>query len=150
MTKFHQGKYKPENPEKYIGNKPPFYRSSWELRCFKYFDNNKNILKWGSETLVIPYFSGLDNKEHRYYPDIYAKVRARDGSIKEFVIEIKPLDQSIKPKPPKNKTAKAMKNYRNKLKVYMLNQFKWKAAEEFCEQRGWGWKVLTEVEIFGE
>jgi hypothetical protein len=150
MTKFHQGTYKPENPEKYMGNKPPYYRSSWELRCFKYFDNNKNIISWGSETVTIPYFSALDNKNHRYYPDIYAKVRTRDGKVKEYIIEIKPLDQSIKPKPPKNKTAKAMKNYRNKLKVYMLNEFKWTAAREFCEKRGMDFKVITEVEIYGE
>lgn len=149
MSKFHQGTFKPENPDKYMGNKPPFYRSGWELRCFKYFDNNKNIISWGSEILTIDYFSLLDNKNHKYYPDIYAKVRCRDGSIKEYLIEIKPLDQSIKPNPPKNKTAKAMSRYRAKLKVYMLNQFKWKAAESYCIKKGWDWKVLTEVEIYG-
>ena len=85
MGKFHQGTFKPENPDKYMGNKPPFYRSSWELRCFKYMDQNKNIISWGSEILTIDYFSLLDNKNHKYYPDIYAKVRCRDGSIKEYL-----------------------------------------------------------------
>ena len=147
MSKFYQGYYQPKNRDKYIGNKDPYYRSGWERKSFHYFDNNKNVLKWGSEIIAIPYFSIFDQKQHRYFPDIYCKVVTRDGSIKEYILEIKPENQSVKPMQPKNKTAKAMKNYRLKMKTWQLNECKWAAAREFCAKRGYGFKVITENEL---
>lgn len=32
MSRFHQGVYEPKNPEKYLGSKRIFYRSSWEKK----------------------------------------------------------------------------------------------------------------------
>ena len=60
MSSYYQGTYKPMNPEKYIGNKDPYYRSSWEKKAMVYFDSNSNVLAWGSETIAIPYFSIFD------------------------------------------------------------------------------------------
>ena len=45
MAKWAQGMYVPKNPEKYIGNNKPRYRSSWELRIMMFLDENKHILK---------------------------------------------------------------------------------------------------------
>ena len=71
--KCHTGLYKPINPEKYQGNVDNIvYRSGLELKFFKYLDLNKNILKWGSEIIVVMY-KGLDGKTHRYFPDLWVR-----------------------------------------------------------------------------
>ena len=46
----YKGKFTPENPSKYAGDcNNIIYRSMWERRCMKYFDNNPSILQWASE-----------------------------------------------------------------------------------------------------
>ncbi len=87
----YKGKYRPSNPEKYRGDYTNIvYRSLWELKFMKYCDSNENILEWGSEEIVLPYVSPIDNRYHRYFPDFYIKVKERGGKIKKYVIEIKP------------------------------------------------------------
>ena len=66
--KYKQGVYKPINPEKFIG-KTAQYRSGLELKFFRFFDLNENVIKWGSENIVIPYISPIDLKQHRYFVD---------------------------------------------------------------------------------
>ena len=80
---------------------------------------------------------------HRYYPDFYIKVRESNGKIKRYIIEIKPKKQTVEPKMKKRKT----KGYIYEVYEYAKNQAKWKAAEEFCKDRMWEFKVLTEEEL---
>ena len=108
-----------------------------------YCDKNEKILEWGSEEIVLPYRSPIDNKVHRYYPDFYIKVRESNGKIKRYIIEIKPKKQTVEPKMKKKKT----KGYIYEVYEYAKNQAKWKAAEEFCKDRMWEFKVLTEDEL---
>ena len=108
-----------------------------------YCDLNENILEWGSEEIALPYRSPIDNKVHRYFPDFYIKVRESNGQIKKYIIEIKPKKQTIEPKVQKRKT----KGYIYEVYEYAKNQAKWKAAEEFCKDRMWEFKVLTEEEL---
>ena len=54
-------------------------RSLWERRMCKYLDENKNIIRWGSEELAIPYYSPVDKKLHRYYPDFLVEKRNPDN-----------------------------------------------------------------------
>ena len=68
-----------------------------------YCDLNENILEWGSEEIVLPYRSPIDNKIHRYYPDFYIKVKERNGRIKKYIIEIKPKKQCVEPKVQKKR-----------------------------------------------
>jgi len=104
-SKYHQGKYKPVNPRKYKGDLNNIvFRSSWELNYFRYCDTNSNILKWSSESVVIPYVSPIDGEYHRYFMDVYMKYRTKLGLIEEVLIEIKPYDQTQPPKPQKRKT----------------------------------------------
>ena len=56
----------------------------------KYCDHTDSILEWGSEEIIIPYRSPIDNRVHRYYPDFYIKVREKSGRISKYIIEIKP------------------------------------------------------------
>ena len=108
-----------------------------------YCDNQTKILEWGSEEIVLPYRSPIDNKVHRYFPDFYIKVKESNGKIKRYIIEIKPKKQTVEPKMKKRKT----KGYIYEVYEYARNQAKWKAAEEFCKDRMWEFKVLTEDEL---
>jgi len=140
----YKGKFKPTNPSKYRGDFTGIvYRSLWELRFMKYCDLNINILEWGSEEIALPYLSPLDNKVHRYFPDFYIKVKENDGQIKKYIIEVKPKKQTVEPIPQKKKT----KGYIYEVMEYAKNQAKWKAAREFCEDRQWEFKVITEDEL---
>ena len=60
-------------------------------------DFNKNVLRWGSEELVVPYISPKDNKPHKYFPDFIAEVKNNDDEIETLVIEVKPKKQTMKP-----------------------------------------------------
>ena len=140
----YKGKYKPRFPKKYKGNPTKIiYRSSWELKFMRYCDSNQNILEWGSEEFCLPYKSPLDNRIHRYFPDFYIKVRESTGIIKKMIIEVKPKRQCMEPKKPKRKT----RGYIYEVREYVKNQAKWKAAEEYCIDRGFEFKILTENEL---
>jgi len=140
----YKGKYQPSYPKKYKGDPTNIiYRSLWERKFMVYCDNNQNILEWGSEEIVVPYRSPLDNRYHRYFPDFYIKVKESSGKIKKMIIEIKPQRQCIEPKVQKRKT----KAYIYEVVEYAKNQAKWKAAEEWCLDRGYEFKVLTENEL---
>ena len=138
----YSGIYKPVNPQKYRGNpNQVVYRSLWERKLMVYCDNNEKVLEWGSEEVVIPYVSPWDNRIHRYFPDFYMKVRQANGSIKKFIIEVKPKHQ-CKP-PPKNPKRKT-KQWFNSVRTWTINEAKWKSANEFCLDNGMEFKILTE------
>ena len=111
-----------------------------------YCDLNENIIEWGSEEIALPYRSPIDRKIHRYFPDFYIKVKESNGSIKKYLIEIKPKRQTTPPPKPKRQT----KKYLYEAYEYAKNQAKWAAAEEFCKDRMWEFKVITENELFGD
>ena len=140
----YKGKYYPSYPKKYKGDPTNIiYRSLWERKFMVYCDKNEIILEWGSEEIALPYRSPVDNKVHRYFPDFYIKVQENTGKIKRYLIEVKPLKQTTKPKKPKRQT----KSYLREVYEYAKNQAKWKAATEFCDDRMWEFKVMTEKEL---
>ncbi len=140
----YKGKYKVRAPYKYKGNPTKVvYRSSWELKFMNYCDTNTNILEWGSEEMYVWYKSPVDNKPHRYFPDFYIKARESNGQIKKYIIEVKPQRQTKPPAKPKRQT----RGYLREAYEYAKNQAKWKAANEWCLDRGFEFKVLTEKEL---
>lgn len=142
---YKQGRFIPRNPNKYRGDPTNIiYRSGWELQTFKWLDVNSGILEWSSEEIVIPYISPVDGKPHRYFPDILAKIRGADGRIKNYLIEIKPYNQSIEPKVQTRVT----KRYITEICTWGVNQAKWKAAREYCLDRQWIFKILTEKDLY--
>lgn len=139
-----KGRYSPRNIRKYKGDyRNIIYRSSWELKFMKYCDLNENILEWGSEEIVIPYRSPLDNRIHRYFVDFYVKVLDINKQTKKYLIEVKPKKQTKPPAKPKRQT----KRYISEVTEYAKNQAKWKAATEFCEDRQWNFMIITEDEL---
>lgn len=142
--KTYKGRFKPKNAHKYKGDPTNIiYRSLWELKAMKYLDENESVLTWSSEEIAIPYVSPLDKRYHRYFPDMYAKVRAKDGSIREMLLEIKPKKQTKEP-PKRSRVTKA---YITEVTEWGRNQAKWRAAQEYCADRGWDFKILTEDEL---
>jgi len=140
------------NPDKYKGSYPIQLRSGWEIKFATWLDKNESVLKWNSETIVITY-DFLNPKtgqlrKHRYFTDFWMLVKEKDGAEKEYIIEIKPYDQTQPPKKPKRET----KRYKESVITYLKNQAKWSAARKFCEnQKLLGKKidfvVLTEKDI---
>lgn len=140
----YKGRFRPRNPQKYLGNPTNIiYRSLWEMKLMKYLDDHPGIEGWASEEVIIPYRSPIDGRVHRYYPDFYIKKRV-DGAVKEMLIEVKPKSQTI---PPKKKSGKPTFKYINEVKTYGINEAKWKAASEFCKDRNWEFKIMTEHEL---
>ena len=140
----YKGKYYPSYPRKYKGDPTNIiYRSLWERKFMVYCDKNQNILEWASEEIAMPYRSPIDNRVHRYFPDFYMKVKEFNGKIKRYVIEVKPAKQTKPPAKPKRQT----KGYIREAYEYAKNQAKWKMAREFCADRQWEFKVVTEKEL---
>ena len=140
----YKGKYKPSYPEKYNGDPTNIiYRSLWERKFCVYCDTNEKIIEWSSEEKCIPYRSPVDGKIHRYFPDFLIKVKESNGSTKKYMIEIKPSKQTIPPPKPKRQTQK----YIAEVYEYAKNQSKWEAAKEWCADRGYEFKVITEHEL---
>jgi hypothetical protein len=59
-----------------------------------------------------------------------------------YVVEVKPEAQTKKPT-QKRKT----KNFLRESIAYVVNQMKWKAADEFCQTHGWEFKIITEKDL---
>ena len=119
------------------------YRSSWELRCMNYFDQNENVLKWSSEELAIPYISPIDKRWHRYYPDFVIQMLDEQNRVKTVMIEVKPEKQTKPPQPRKRTT----KRYIQEVKDWGINTNKWVAAQEYCADRKWEFRILTEKDL---
>lgn len=144
---YKQGLFKPINPKKYRGDPTNIvYRSGWEKQVMQWLDNNINVISWSSEEVVIPYISPIDGHPHRYFVDFYVEAKGRDGSVKKMLLEVKPAAQTKAPTTPKRKT----KRYITEVMTYGVNQAKWQAAKEFCDLRGWEFKVITEAELFSK
>ena len=64
----------------------------------------------------------------------------KNGLNETLLIEIKPKKQCSPPEKKKRIT----KSYLCDLKNWGVNSAKWEAAQDFAENRGWKFKVLTE------
>ena len=137
----YSGKFSPKNPQKYIGDYNNIvYRSSWECRFMHHFDVSDWCVSWASEELIVPYISPVDNRCHRYFVDFVIKVRDKQGELKTWMVEVKPKKQTKQPEIKKRIT----KQYITEVTTWGVNQAKWKAAEEYCKDRGWKFVLLTE------
>ena len=144
MSQSIKSKYKPSFPRKYRGNPNNIIcRSSWERKFCRWCDLNENILEWGSEEFFIPYISPVDRRVHKYFPDFIIKVKESNGQVKTYVVEVKPKKQTMEPK----KRSRVTKSYIQECKTYAVNLAKWKAANEFCEDRRIEFKIITEDEL---
>ena len=145
MTKHYKGFFRPRNPNKYKGDPTNIvYRSLWEKKFMSYCDIREDIEQWQSEEVIIPYYDPVQKKWRRYFPDFLIKYKNTKGHYVTELIEVKPYKEVIgPPEKPKRKT----KSWMYAVQTYINNQAKWKAAEEYCENRGWVFRIITEKEL---
>jgi hypothetical protein len=142
--KFHQGKFKPKNPSKYVGSTNNIvYRSSWELKLMIWLDESPNVINWASEEMAIPYISPLDNKPHRYFVDFVMKWKDKDNRIRTALVEVKPW---VKRKVPVMRS-RLTKRYLNEAAEYAVNQAKWEAAEKWAKKQNWEFIIFDEYDL---
>jgi len=155
-----KGVYKPKNTTKYKGDPTNIvYRSSWELKFMRWCDETSSVIEWSSETIVVPYRSKVDELiekkkklnykiMHRYFVDFYVKLKTKDGTIKRWLVEVKPYSQTIEPVKPDK--AKNSRSYTNALLRWWINDAKWKAAREYAADRNMEFRLITEKELYGK
>lgn len=137
---YSKGEYVPKNVEKVFGKRPIIYRSSWEMSLMRVFDENPAVLQWSSESITVPYQNPLTGKWTMYLPDFFVIYIDKNNQKHAEIIEIKPWKED-----PRN-PAKA--STRTKL-TQAINGAKWAAAAAYCRKRGWGFRVMTENQLFG-
>jgi hypothetical protein len=137
--KFAKGQYKVQNPDKYIGNGTPYYRSSWELAFMRFCDNNPSIQQWASESIKIPYRDPLTGKHTIYVPDFFMVYVDKNQKKHAELIEIKPANQTLIEKVGKNPYNQAQ---------YVRNMVKWKMANAWAAQNNCKFRIINENDIF--
>lgn len=137
--KFAKGKYEMKHPEKYLGKRPPMYRSSWEWNFMNFCDTNKGIIKWASEAITIPYKDPLTNRNTIYIPDFFIQYLDKNNKLIVELIEIKPASQHILERVGKNKYNQAQ---------FVKNQAKFAAAHAYCSQNGIKFRIINENDLF--
>ena len=95
------------------------YRSGLEEKLYKVLDRHDDVMSFYSEPFHIDYVH--NGQVHKYIPDLI--VHFMDGS--KAVWEVKPANQT----------------------ELEQNKNKWRAAEQACKVRGWGFEVYTEQRI---
>ena len=147
----YKGRFKPANPDKYKGDPTRItYRSSWEFKFFRFVDQHPDVIWWQSEEIAIPYLSPIDNRVHRYFPDVILKKRVGPDQYETVMIEIKPKSQTMPPdisKRNKTPTGRISRRYLNEVKTYGINDAKWAAARKYCNERGWKFEIMTESHL---
>jgi hypothetical protein len=139
MSKYVRGKFNLTNPEKYIGNHQPTYRSSWEWNFMRFCDKDPRIMKWASEAIKIPYKDPFTGRQTVYVPDFFIQYADKNGKMQVELIEVKPRNQTVLEKVGKN---------RNNQFQWAKNQVKWRAASAWCSRQGIKFRVLTEQDLF--
>lgn len=138
MSKYTQGVYQVINVEKYIGTKPPHYRSSWEMTFCRFCDNHPSIINWASECMRIPYRNPFTGKDTVYIPDFLIMYQDKTGKKISEVIEVKPKGQA---------SLLEARSQQEKAAV-VLNMAKWQAAEAYCKKLGLKFRIVTESDIY--
>lgn len=139
MSKYAQGKFQLQNPQKYVGNKTPTYRSSWEYIFMQFCDNNPSVLQWASEAVHINYRNPLTGKNTIYVPDFLITYNDATGRQHAEVIEVKPTKETSLQEAGRSPRAQA---------AAILNMAKWEAARAWCKAHNLTFRVVTENDIF--
>jgi hypothetical protein len=146
----YKGKFRPSNPSKYDGNPTEIiYRSGLELRFMSYLDTNTGVIKWQSEEFCIPYKDASRNGTwHRYFPDFLVVVKHGTGTLTQL-IEVKPAKQCEPPKGVMHKDGRKNRRLLTEQLTWVQNNCKWEAAKEYCADRNWKFKIVTDKDILG-
>ena len=75
--------------------------------------------------------------------DFKIQVRNKNGTLKTYLVEVKPDKQTKPPDFPGKRT----KRYLLESMTYMKNRAKWESAVNYAKDRGWEFKIITEHEL---
>ena len=139
MAKFAQGRFEMKNPSKYVGNKTPLARSSWETVFMRMLDEHPGVQSWASESIQIPYRDPLTGKYTIYVPDFFIVYQDRTGKKHAEVVEVKPKNQTMRENVGKS---------RYNQEQYIKNMAKWEAASAWCKQKKVRFRIVNEDDIF--
>ena len=137
--KFAKAFFKMKNPEKYVGNNKPLYRSSWELAVMQMCDKNPAIQQWASESIKIPYRDPLTGKHTVYVPDFFVMYVDKNQKQHAEIWEVKPAKHTFLESVGKNPYDQAN---------YVRNMAKWQVARQWAKKAGVTFRILTEHDIF--
>lgn len=110
---------------------PVILRSGLEMRFVQYCENQSSIIGWVSESLAIPYWNRLDNKQSNYYPDFI--IQNQDGH--QTIVEVKPYAQTKRPRPQDSLWLKQQ---------WIKNCDKWKACMAYAKEHDMKFVIVTE------
>jgi len=147
-SKFRQGYYKLENPDKYTGDPSQIiYRSSWEYKFCRYCDLTKDIVSWSSEPFSIKYYDPVKKKEREYHIDFFIRI-AKDGTMTNYLVEVKPKAKLKMPVLESRQTLKRLKEYNYAMEEFIVNKAKKEAAENYAHSMGYKYIIVTEDFLF--
>ena len=58
-------------------------------------------------------------------------------------MEVKPKKETVEPKVQSKKT----RRYLTEVVTWGVNKAKWKSAREYCEDKGWEFRLITEDDL---
>jgi hypothetical protein len=138
MSKYSQDKFIPKHPEKLLGKKEIFYRSSWELLMMNFLDNHPSVIQWASESIRIPYTNPLTGQRTQYVPDFFVLSQDRNGKRQAEMVEVKPKNEAL---------MEHARSQRDKA-FLAINTAKFAAAMVFCKKNNIKFTVITEDQLF--
>lgn len=103
-----------------------------------FFDTSKGVLTWASESIAIPYRNPLTGKISQYIPDFFVNYVDKNGKQFAEVIEVKPSSQT---------SLTEARSKHDQLHA-VVNMAKWNSAKLWCKQQGFGFRVISEKDIF--
>jgi hypothetical protein len=138
MSKYSQAEFIPKNPEKVMGKKQIFYRSSWELVMMNFLDTHPGVIQWASESIRIPYVNPLTGQRSQYIPDFLILYQDKHGNRQAELVEVKPKKEAL---------MEHAKSQRDKA-FLAINTAKFTAAMIWAKKNGLKFTVITEDDLF--
>ena len=143
-SRYRQGYYKLENPDKYTGDPTQIiYRSSYEYKFCRYCDFTKEVINWASEPFSVKYFDPVKKKQREYHIDFFIKV-AKGGTMLNYLVEVKPKDKLTMPVLESRATLKRLKQYNQEMEEFIVTKAKKEAAEAYAHAMGYKYIIVTE------
>ena len=133
FREFKQGIYKPINKSKCLNKGEIVYRSGLERSMMTTLDKNPNVIAWGSENVIIPYYKSVDKRNARYFLDFYMKLKIGE-IIKEFIVEVKPASQLKNVMEGVSHKNKKPSTIAYDMLSAQTNSDKWNAAKKWCQE----------------
>jgi TnsA endonuclease N terminal len=140
VTKYAQGRFQLQHPEKYVGKNVPKYRSSWEFAVMSMCDNHPSIIQWANEAIRINYRNPFTGKSTIYVPDFFVMFEDANGHKQGEIWEIKPSKETSLDEARSTRDQAAA----------ILNMAKWQAAQAWCNAQNLRFRIVTEKDLYDQ